>query len=214
MLAILSCTIGVRADDETKQKQPPPSLSEIVLFGTRPVSELASDRYRQSGRPCVTAYLAAISPKSSAILNLGPAGYDDAVKARRLNVTEQMAVILGEGARDEAERFAFAVPLSPEWEGMSEGPVNEANFVDNWLEKRSKTAVAILPFLHLFKAHRLRAGYEAAKFGNEKGLWPILSRRYHESLEKARASGNALITCIADDLDAQPFVYLDGQGRP
>lgn len=129
-------------------------------------------------------------------------------------MAEQIVVILGENARKEGELFSFAVPLSVEWEGMSEGPVDEANFVDNWLSKRLETAIAIAPFLYLLKAHRLRAGYEAAKFGHEKGLWPILARRYHESVGIAKSFGNPLISCIADDMEAQPFVYLKDQGRP
>lgn len=125
-----------------------------------------------------------------------------------------MVTILGEKARKEARLFASAVPLMLEWEGMSEGPLDEANFVDNWLSKRPDTSAPIAPFLFLFKAHRYRAGYEAAKFGHEKGLWPILAKNYHETIDKVKACGNPLISCIADDLEAQPYVYLKGQGRP
>jgi len=67
---------------------------------------------------------------------------------------------------------------------MSEGPVDEANFVDYWLEKRPRTPIA--PFLHLFKAHRLRAGFEAARAKHEKALMPTLVKRYREALDKAR----------------------------
>lgn len=123
-----------------------------------------------------------------------------------------MITILGEDARQEAERFSAAVPLQMEWEGMSAGPVAEANFAGQWLAKHPDTPIA--PFLHLFEAHRLRAGCEAARAGNEKGLWPILHRRYREELQKALSSPYPLIACIAADLEAQPFVYLEGQGRP
>ena len=196
------------------QQAKPPSLSEIVLFGIRPVTELDQAQYPEQGRPCVKAYLAAISPKSRLTLSQAPSDQSGAVKSRRMNLTEQMVTILGEKARKEAELFTSAAPLSIEWEGMSEGPVDEANFVDNWLSKRPETSVSIAPFLHLLKAHRFRAGFEAAKFGHEKGLWPILAKRYRESIDKAKSSGNPLISCIVDDLDAQPYVYLEGQGRP
>ena len=127
-------------------------------------------------------------------------------------MVEQMVAILGGKVRAEAEAFAYSVPLSIEWEGMSEGPVREANFVDNWLKKRPQTPIA--PFLHLLKAHRLRAGYEAARARHEKDLWPILAGLYREEMNKARSSSNPLIHCIADDLEAQIFVYLGGHGRP
>ncbi|MEO0249045.1 MAG: hypothetical protein ABIN58_05775 [candidate division WOR-3 bacterium] len=125
---------------------------------------------------------------------------------------EQMVAILGPQVRAEAEAFASGMPLRTEWEGMSEGPISEADFVDNWLRKRPMTPIA--PFLHLLRAHRLRAGYEAARARHEKNLWPVLARRYREALNMAKSSSNPLISCIADDLDAQPFVYLQSQGMP
>jgi hypothetical protein len=191
-----------------------PSLSEVVLFGIRPIQELDQAQYPEQGRLCVKGYLAAIPPESPLLKHRPPSGPDDAVEVRQKNMSEQIVAILGENARNEGALFASAVPLSAEWEGMSEGPVDEANFVDNWLSKRPESSIPIAPFLHLFKAHRLRAGYEAAKFEHEKGLWPILAKRYSESIAKAKSYGNPLISCIADDLDTQPYVYLENQGRP
>ncbi len=189
-----------------------PSISEMVLFGVRPLAVLDLERYPEQGRPCVRAYLAAVSPESRVILNAGPIAQSEALRARKRNMLAQMITILGEDVRKEAERFSSAVPLLLEWEGMSEGPVDEANFADQWLNKYPDTIIA--PFLHLFKAHRLRAGYEAARAGHEKGLWPILAKRYREALQEAKSARNPLIMCIAADLEAQPYVYLAGQGRP
>jgi hypothetical protein len=141
-----------------------------------------------------------------------PSKPEEAVHVRKRNLAEQMAAILGENVRAEATAFASAAPLLAEWEGMSEGPVNEADFAQQWLDKRPGTSIA--PFLYLFRAHRFRAGYEAARAGHEKGLWPILALRYRESLDRARSSANPLISCIAGDLDAQAYVYLSGQGCP
>jgi hypothetical protein len=99
-----------------------------------------------------------------------------------------------------------------EWEGASDGPMGEADFVDIWLKKQPCSPIA--PFLYLLKAHRLRAGYEAARARHENNLWPILARRYREALNMAKSSSNPLISCIADDLEVQSFVYLQGQGTP
>ncbi|MEJ5228277.1 hypothetical protein [Thermodesulfovibrio sp.] len=90
--------------------------------------------------------------------------------------------------------------------------MNEANFVDYWLKEKPKTPIA--PFLYLFKAHRLRAACEAAILNNQKNLLPSLSIKYKMALKKARQSKNPLILCIADDLDMQKYVYIEGQGRP
>ena len=189
-----------------------PSLSEIVLFGVRPVKELKHGNNVEAGQICIRKYLDAIPPNSCLWLATVPSGPEDAVYVRRRNLVEQIVTAMGENAREEANVFAFAVPLHTEWEGMSEGPVVEADFVDQWISKYPNTAIA--PFLHLFKAHRLRAGFEAARARNEKGLWPILARQYRESLDKVRSSANPLISCIAGDLEAQGYVYLEGQGRP
>jgi hypothetical protein len=189
-----------------------PALSEIVLFGIRPAKELNISCYRKDGSECVKAYLDVISPESCLWSRCIPSNPHDAVHARRENLEEQMVVLLGDKVRKEAQAFASAVPLMNEWEGMSEGPVDEANFAGQWLTRYPYTPIA--PFLYLFMAHRLRAGYEAARAGHEKGLWPILSRRYKESLNKAISSANPLISCIANDLEAQSYVYLKNRGRP
>lgn len=189
-----------------------PSISAIVLFGVRPAKELDLSSYRKDGQGCVKSYLDAISRKSYPWLQIVPPDPEGAVDARRRNLEEQIVTLLGEKTRREARAFSSVVPLLAEWEGMSEGPVDEANFADQWLTRYPDTPIA--SFLHLFMAHRLRAGYEAARAGREKGLWPILARRYRDILDKARFSSNPLISCIANDLEVQSHVYLEGHGRP
>jgi len=190
----------------------PTSLSAIVFFGHPSVRELKKETHLKTMQPCLQKYLEAVPPKSYLMLPAISLGSEDAVNYRRRNLEEQIVTVIGDNVRDEAKAFSLAVPLYGEWEGMSEGPVDEANFVDNWLSKRPGTPIAI--FLYLFKAHRLRAGYEAARAGHEKGLWPIMAKKYRESLDKARESNNPLIFCIANDLEAQEYVYLEGYGRP
>jgi len=197
--------------DEIMAGQPNPSLSAIVLFGMPLVKEIKQNKNLKTNE-CLQKYLKAVPADSFLLSATGPSCPEDALKYRQRNLEEQIVVILGDKTREEAKLFSLAVPLYVEWEGMSENPLNEANFVDNWLSKRPGTPIE--PFLYLLKAHRLRAGYEAAKFGHEKGLWPILAKRYKESLEKAVSFGNPLISCIAEDMEAQPYVYLEGYGRP
>jgi len=213
LLAVLSGLVNCLWP-HTVFAEPPacPSLSETVLFGLRPIKELKQDNYSKAGQACVRKYLDAIPKKAYLWVFKVPAKPEEALHVRKRNLIEQMVTILGENVRSEAAAFASAVPLQAEWEGMSEGPVNEADFAQQWLDKRPGTSIA--PFLYLFRAHRLRAGYEAARAGHETGLWPVLARRYRESLDRARSSANPLISCIAGDLEAQACVYLAGQGRP
>jgi hypothetical protein len=121
-------------------------------------------------------------------------------------------ILIGRSAWEEAKTFASAVPISLEWEGMSEGPLDEADLAGQWLERYPETPLR--PFLHLFMAHRLRAGFEAAQRENAKGLWPLLAERYKKEIAVARSSTNKLVACIAQELETQPHVYLAGFGRP
>lgn len=187
------------------------SLSATVLFAMPVVKELKQQN-RLMTNDCLQKYLKAIPSRSFLVSADAPSGVDATVTYKRRNLEEQIVVILGDKVRDEARAFSQAVPIYVEWEGMSENPLSEANFADNWLSKRSDTPLA--PVLYLFKAHRLRGGYECAKAGHEKGLWPILAVKYKESLQKAMSYDNPLIHCIAEDLEAQDHVYLEGYGRP
>ncbi len=188
-----------------------PSLSAIVLFGMPSVKEIKQNKNLKTSE-CFQKYLKAIPAKSFLLTAAIPSGPEEALKYRRRNLEEQIVIIMGDKTREEAKTFSKAVPLFTEWEGMSENPLNEANFIDNWLQKRPRTP--IVPFLYLLKAHRLRAAYECAKAGHEKDLWPILAVDYKQSLRKAVSSDHPLISCIAKDMEAQPYVYLEGYGRP
>jgi hypothetical protein len=189
-----------------------PSLSEVVLYGLRPASELDPTRYPAAGGACVAAYLRALTRAPAAAQ---PQPADDAeavVRARRGSLEAQAVALLGPRAAADAKGFARAVPLAAEWEGMSEGPRAEASGAEQWLRMHPRTALE--PFVHLFAAHRLRAAYEAA--WREEGAKRAagLALGYAQQLELARRTSNRLISCVADDLDAQPHVYLPGAPKP
>jgi hypothetical protein len=213
ILSVLTLLLEAVAPDRVPAGPPESaSLTEVVFIGLRSPKELEQDLYPKERQACVQRYLDVIPPNSDLFLLEAPSSPEEAVPVRKRNLVEQMVVILGENARSEAKTFASAVPLLGEWEGMSEGPVDEADFAGQWLVKSPESPIA--PFLHLFRAHRFRAGYEAARAGQQDRLWPILAERYGESLGKARSSIDPLISCIAADLEAQAYVYLEGQGGP
>jgi hypothetical protein len=189
-----------------------PSLSEVVLFGIRSVSDLDFDKCPSERRQCLQRYLQAVAPDSSLLLQTQVVRPEEAVQIRRRRLQEQIVLLIGHSAEAEAKTFSAAVPISLEWEGMSEGPLDEADRARQWLERYPATPLR--PFLHLFMAHRLRAGFEAARREQAKGLWPILAERYKKEIAIARSSPNELIACLAEDLEAQPHVYLAGFGHP
>lgn len=214
-LCVVVCAIALSGEWCRSEETKPPktlSLSEIVFMGLLPVKELDPSQYPKERRLCLQNYLSAIAPDSSLWTFEPPSIPERVIPVRRVVMTEQMVAILGEQVRAEAKAFADVMPLTLEWEGTSAAPLSEADFVDDWLRKRPGTQIA--PFLYLLEAHRLRASYEAARARKEDKLWPILAKRYREALNMVKSSSNPLISCIAEDLDAQPFVYLEGQGRP
>ena len=218
---IIGCTLfvwwiapveGVFSAGINKNPAPPVSLSEVVLFGVRPICDLDPSRYPEDSRSCVASYLKAVPEASPLRKCPPPPAQDQAVGARRKNLEEQIVVLLGETARWDAKRFARSVPLYLEWEGMSEGPIEEAELARQWLDKYPKTPLR--PFLQLFMAHRFRAGFEASRRESGKGLPPILAARYRKHLNEALKSSNQLIKCVAKDLEVQPYVYLPASVRP
>ena len=130
---------GGFSEETAKNPIPPVSLSEVVLFGVRPICDLDPSRCPEDKQPCVEAYLKAVPEASPLRKCPPPPAQDQAVAARRKNLEEQMAVMLGESARWDAKRFAGAVPLCLEWEGMSEGPLDEAELARQWLDKYPET---------------------------------------------------------------------------
>ena len=161
-LVLSALLLNCASIENVSAEQPSPiSISAIVFFGHPSVRELKQDNNLKTGHACLRKYLEAVSPKSYLLLPDVSSGPEDAVNYKRRNLEEQIVTVMGENTRAEAKAFSQAVPLYAEWEGMSEDPVDEANFVDNWLSKRLGTPIAA--FLHLFKAHRLRAGFEAAQ---------------------------------------------------
>ncbi len=131
-----------------------PSLSAIVLFGISPGKEIKQNKNFKKNE-CLQKYLKAIPAKSFLLSDAGLSGPEDTLRYRQRNLEEQIVVIMGDKTREEAKIFSQAVPFYTEWEGMSENPLNEANFVDNWISKRPGTPIEA--FLYLFKAHRLHA---------------------------------------------------------
>jgi hypothetical protein len=207
-LLLLLCFLNgyAWADDQ----RPKPSLTDVVLFATFPLSSLDSSKYAGEQRACVERYLSAAKPNLSTETKTNKE--DQIIAIRRWRLERHIDVIHGPTARRDAGQFAAGVPLSLEWEGMSEGPLIEADYAEQWLKRYPQSP--IIPFLHLFAAHRFRAGFEAAGRKHAKGLIPIAAAKYQYHLQAARSAKNDKIACIANDMEALPYVYLSGFDRP
>jgi hypothetical protein len=190
--------------------RPQPSLTDVVLLVSFPLSSLSPTAYRSNQRACVESYLAA--GKASLSKEAKAANEEQKIVIRRWRLERHITVIHGSTGKKDAERFTAGFPLSLEWEGMSAGPLIEADYTEQWLKRYLQSP--IVPFLHLLAAHRFRAGFETAGREDAKGLIPITAAKYRHHLQAARSTGNDKIACIANDLEALPYVYLSGFGRP
>lgn len=187
------------------------SLSSAVFFGTPTIKEML--RKKSHGKnDCLEQYLKAIPTGSFLLSAVLPSGQEKTREYRRRHLEEQMIVLFGAEVQKEAHAFARAVPLCLEWEGMTEGPLGEVEFTDAWLKSHPGTRIDA--FLYLFTAHRLRAAFEAANRGKDHDLRPLLAARYKEALGRAKSFHHPLISCIAEDMEAEDHVYLKGCGKP
>ena len=117
-----------------------PSLSEVVFFGIRSVTDLDPDNYPSDRRRCLQRYLRAIPSDSALRLQKHPVHPEETVRTRRQNLQEQIVILIGRSAEAESKTFAAAVPISLEWEGMSEGPLEETDLARQWLERNPASA--------------------------------------------------------------------------
>jgi len=191
-------------------QRPEPSLTDVVLFASLPLSSLDTAAYRGKQQDCVKRYLMAAKQHMQNEPKPGQAEQNIAI--RRWRLERYILLIHGPTSKKDAELFASGVPLILEWGGMSEGPLVEADYTEQWLKQYPQSP--IVPFFHIFAAHRYRAGFEAAGSEHAKGLIPNTAAKYKQHLQAARSAGNDWITCIADDMEGLPYVYLSGFGRP
>jgi len=206
LLLLFALSLPSWADEQ----RPQPSLTDVVLLASFPLSSLNPDAYPANHRFCVGDYLAAAGPLFTRENDTG--NENENISLRRWRLERHINSILGMEGRDDAEKFAAGVPVGLEWEGMSEGPIMEADYAEQWLQKFPHSPIK--SFLHLFAAHRFRAAYEAASRERAKGLIPIAAEKYRAHFRQAQSSANPRIICIAGDMDALPYVYLSGFGRP
>ncbi len=206
LLLLFALSVPSGADEQ----RPQPSLTDVALLAGLPLSSLNPDAYTANYRSCVVDYLAAARPLFTKEKERG--AENENISLRRWRLEHHINSIQGMKSRHDAEKFAAGVPMALEWEGMSEGPMMEADYAEQWLKKYPNSPIK--SFLHLFAAHRFRAACECAGRERAKGLIRITAAKYRAHLREAQSSENPRIICIAGDMDALPYVYLSGFGRP
>jgi hypothetical protein len=116
------------------------------------------------------------------------------------------------GIEKTAADFVAKAPVSYEWEGMHDGPVDEARYVEEAL--KADPASPLAPWFHVFIAQRQRVAFEAYESEkNEEGM-KSAAKKYRAFVERARASEDPIFSAIIEDLERQPYLYLKTSRNP
>ncbi len=142
---------------------------------------------------------------------------DSAAECAKLSERQKIeraivALIDREGIEAQAARFAGEIRLLTDWQGRSDGPIEEAASVRDRLGVDSSSPV--VPFMHLLLAHRYRAAFEAAVQEKKTIVVAQAEALYRHALAQALQSGSRPVELAALDLDRQPFVYRDVHAKP
>ncbi|MBO0862569.1 MAG: hypothetical protein J2P21_29530 [Chloracidobacterium sp.] len=107
----------------------------------------------------------------------------------------------------EATDYARSATLAYEWEGFADGPLDEARYAEDYLGRNPSSVIK--PYLILFLAHRYRCAYECLEFEQKFDEQKAISEKYQQYLRMAREYPDRLVKLIAEDLDAEPYLYLE-----
>jgi hypothetical protein len=123
-----------------------------------------------------------------------------------------VSLINAKGIEDIAANYAKNVKLYLEWEGHSDGPLDEAQLAEAYLNKNAKTPLK--PYLLLFLVHRYRVVYECLDYERNRAKQAEIAFKYHQYLKEARKEKDPLVGLIADDIDKQAYLYIKTEKHP
>ena len=139
-----------------------------------------------------------------------------------------VSVLDRQNAQAEAVQLARSVRMFYEWEGDAGAPLEEAAYLEEYLREHSKTPLA--PALNVLLLHRYRCAFEAAVYARDMGPgvgngrredWDRLQDKlkqegavgYRRAWDRLLSNKDPVIRAIADDLDAQTFLYQNAGGQ-
>jgi hypothetical protein len=137
----------------------------------------------------------------------------EVLQAKRLQMERSIvALIDAPGIKKLAADCASHAVLFYEWEGDSGPPLDEAAWAEEYATKKSHEP--LLPYLHLFLAHRYRCAFEAATREGNQDARNRAGAGYTRALALAMEDADPLVRAIARDMNRQQYLYLDTGDRP
>src|SRR5262249_11912816 len=126
--------------------------------------------------------------------------------ARRVVEKGIVSLINSKGIEKAAADYARNAVLYYEWEGFADGQLDEARDAEEYLRRRPATMLK--PYLILFLTHRYRCAYEYLEFEKKFDEQKAVSEKYRHYLREAREYSDRLVSLMAEDLDAEPYLYI------
>jgi len=123
-----------------------------------------------------------------------------------------VSLINGKGIEKAAAEYARSAKLYYEWEGFADSPLDEARYAEEYLERNPATMIK--PYLILFLAHRYRCAYECLEFEKNFDEQKAVSEKYLRYLREAKEYPDRLVGLIAEDLEAESYLYLKTKNHP
>ncbi len=123
-----------------------------------------------------------------------------------------VSLVNTKGIGELAAEYADKAPISLEWEGMSDGPIGEAEYAENELDRNPQSPMK--PYLVLFLLHRYRIAFECLDYEKEPETQAMVSNKYREYLKMAKADKDILVGLIAGDIDKQHYLYIKTEKHP
>jgi hypothetical protein len=140
-----------------------------------------------------------------------PAGKDRTASyllEKRRRVERAIATLIDQpGIELIASEYSQKAVLAYEWEGMSDGPLAEATFAENYL--RNNADSPLRPYLQLFLAHRWKCARETLIMEKKKQQASTIQAKYQAQMILLRQDADPLVRAIAEDLDGEPAIYID-----
>lgn len=116
------------------------------------------------------------------------------------------------GVEKLAADFVASAPIAYEWEGMHHGPLAEAAFAEDVLQKDPTSPLA--PWCYVFIAERQRIAFET--YENEKNPegMKAAAKKYRAFVERARAAEDLIYPALIEDMERLPYLYIKGTNHP
>ena len=131
---------------------------------------------------------------------------------RRLVEQAIVSLIDSPGIERTAADYVSTAPIRYEWEGMPDGPLEEANHAEALLTKDPASPLA--PWFHAFIAQRQRIAFETCEVQKNVEGMTAAAKKYRTFVERARAASDPIFGLLMADMERQPYLYLKTATHP